>query len=122
MFLQSQGIDYVREFQLATTGKKRFDFYFVWNERQYLVEIDGKQHFEFNLFFHKVEAKFLKCQQIDILKTQTAINERYFIVRIDFKSFETMESHLEKSLMLHASQAYYLSDAAMYAYITDCLK
>jgi hypothetical protein len=41
------------------------DFFVKHNNKQYFIEYDGKQHFEFLPFFHKEDEGFFKQQRRD---------------------------------------------------------
>lgn len=41
------------------------DFFVVHNEKQYFIEYDGIQHFEYNSHFHKEDDDFFKQQRRD---------------------------------------------------------
>lgn len=51
---------------------------------KFLVEFDGRQHFEFVELFHKDIQTFRERQQKDIIKTLDAIRLGYNIIRIDY--------------------------------------
>jgi ferredoxin len=63
--------------------KRKYDFAFMINTTVVVIEWDGLQHFEFTSHFHDNEKEFEERQEIDILKTQTLLNHRYKIIRID---------------------------------------
>ncbi len=105
------------QFRLQSLGKKQFDFYFEHNNRKYLLEFDGNIHFEFREHIHKTESEFFQRQQVDVLKTKIAIDEHYFIIRIDYTNIKLIEVHLLKALEMDASINYYFSNSSMYDYI-----
>jgi formylmethanofuran dehydrogenase subunit E len=105
------------QFRLQSLGKKQFDFYFEHNNRKYLLEYDGIIHFEFREHIHKTEAEFFNRQQIDVLKTTVAIEEDYFIIRIDYTNIKLIEDHLLKALDMDSTINCYFSNPAMYEYI-----
>lgn len=43
-FMRQTGITFETEYSPEWIGRKRFDFYFVINGKEYIVEIDGAQH------------------------------------------------------------------------------
>ena len=72
-YLNSINIEYIRGAPLGTLIMNPFDFYFQNNNRNFLLEYDGKQHFEFNNFFHRTHDCFIERQDLDIKKTRIAL-------------------------------------------------
>jgi Pyruvate/2-oxoacid:ferredoxin oxidoreductase delta subunit len=64
--------------------KRKYDFTFMINTTVVVIEWDGVQHFEFINHFHNDEKEFEERQRVDILKTQTVLDHRYKIIRIDY--------------------------------------
>lgn len=102
---------------------KKFDFKFIYNAKLFLLEFDGCQHFKFNTFFCKTLGKFIERQNIDIEKTQLAINHGYFLIRIDDEQLDnnTIETHIIAGInaAFNTSVKYYVSNPEKYKYITD---
>jgi hypothetical protein len=88
--LKEMNIPFLSEFKLIATNhgphkildRSRYDFYFVRSGNNYLLEFDGAQHF--TSWKNEPEAVFQDRQQKDIDKTNAAILEHYFIIRIYF--------------------------------------
>jgi hypothetical protein len=114
--LDSMKIEYECEFRLGSLKRKRFDFSFVWNKREYLLEFDGEPHFKPKYYNSNLETFKFK-QEIDILKTLTAIRENYFIIRIDFKRINHIELEIKTAMSLGEDDVYYFSNPQMYFYI-----
>lgn len=70
-WLKENNIKFKAQFELITSEIARnsnllvIDFFVKHNEKQYFIEYDGIQHFEFNSFFHKTEEDFFKQQRRD---------------------------------------------------------
>lgn len=62
--------------------KKRYDFYFIYNNRHYIIEFDGIQHFHHIEFFSPTIEHYNKRRQTDITKTIHTLNQGYYIIRI----------------------------------------
>lgn len=112
-------IPYKREFILPSLPKKRFDFVFRYNERNFLVEFDGGQHFNYEEFFHRNEETFLEKQKVDVLKSHHAYINGYFLIRIDHTNLNNIRFHMNEavSLAMTTDQKYYLSSPEMYSYL-----
>jgi hypothetical protein len=125
--LEDMGITFIQQFKLESLGKKKFDFYFRFQEQNYLLEYDGGSHFNFTQYFHKTDQNFLVQRKVDVLKTKTAIAEDYFIIRIDHKCFECIQDHILNALSkfdgiienVFVSKNCYFSNVNMYKYIID---
>lgn len=113
--LQSLGIDYHYEYTLESLPYKRFDFHFTYQGKLYLVEIDGRQHFEFSKHFHKSQRGFQKCQQTDLLKMQVAYAAGYRMIRIDYTQLDRVDHHIDVALA--AGRWYYFSSPDLYRHL-----
>ncbi|CAH6419303.1 Hypothetical protein HVR_LOCUS504 [uncultured virus] len=113
--LTRMGITYLPQFSIKTLPYRRYDFMFVYNNIRYLLEYDGRQHFEYINFFFIDEDEFKERQLIDIIKTQKALNEGYRVIRIDYKQIDIIKYHIEKALSSNATT--YFSDETMYTHI-----
>lgn len=114
--------------QLDSRGNwynKKFDFKFIYQGKKFLIEFDGDLHFIFKTHFHSTMEEFIKRQNIDIEKTQLAIIEGYFLIRIDYTQLKTntIENHIINGIQkcLSSSDKYYLSDPEIYKYMIDKL-
>lgn len=105
------------QFSLKSLPRKKYDFYFTYNNINYLLEWDGRQHIYFSPYFHKNIDDFVKQQQRDILKTKIAIQEGYHIIRIDYKCINDIKFHIENAL--NSTESAYFSTKELYAYIID---
>jgi hypothetical protein len=110
-------VPFEREVILPSLPRKRYDFRFVYNNRQYLLEFDGEQHFTYNDFHHRDEAHFRERQSVDILKTQHAYQNNYFLIRIDYTQIDNIQHHLHAAMTSPNTEVRYLSNPEMYAYL-----
>lgn len=110
-------VPFEREVILPSLPRKRYDFRFVYNNRQYLLEFDGEQHFTYNDFHHRDEAHFCERQSVDILKTQHAYQNNYFLIRIDYTQIDNIQQHLHAAIISPNTQVRYLSNPEMYSYL-----
>lgn len=92
-------IDFSIEHVLDSLPRRRYDFQFTHNNRSYLVEFDGEQHFRYVPFFHNYDEKvFEKKKRVDILKTLHAYKGGYRLIRIDYTQIDRVREHIEKAL------------------------
>jgi len=116
-------IDFTTEFKIKERlGRKAFDFMFEIDMQKYLLEFDGEQHFTMNKFFHKNEEKiFLKRQADDKLKQSIALEEGFFLIRIDYLILEDKIPLLisEAINILSKEDPVFYSTPEMYRYLED---
>lgn len=116
-FLRSNNISFIPQFILPMLPSRKYDFYFEYNTKKYLVEFDGEQHFYYVRKYHKSKEKFYKCQIIDRIKTYAAWNSGYNLIRIDYTQIEFITQHIIAAINLNS--LVYLSNPIMYKYISD---
>lgn len=116
--LRSFNIPYEREWNHPNLGNKRFDFYFTYNNKIWIIEYDGIQHFKYNDFYHRNKEDFIHRQQIDKIKSFAIINSGYNLIRIDYtnNTEEKIKDHI--CYALHSNNHYY-SNPEMYKYIYE---
>jgi formylmethanofuran dehydrogenase subunit E len=119
-YFNTNNISYKREFILDNLPRKRFDFRFSFNNKWFLLEFDGKQHFEFVPFYHGEEEFFQEKQQVDILKTRKGLEAGYHIIRIDYTQIGTIAQHIESAI--NGSDIVYVSNTEMYQFILNNIK
>lgn len=124
--LDKYNISYEREVTLDSLPNRRFDFWFELDGIQYLLEIDGKQHFEYTPFFHDDDPSIFKnMQKRDVKKTLAAIKAGYFMIRIDYTQIKTMkdiEYHINNAIQHgYNGGRLYFSDPKMYQFIIENL-
>ena len=81
------------EFQGLTGGKGnlRFDFACYKNGRIVcLIEVDGRQHFEYTPFFHKSKIAFLRQKEHDIKKNKFCLKNRIPLIRIPYWELDNL--------------------------------
>jgi very-short-patch-repair endonuclease len=111
-------IPFEREFILQSLPRKRFDFVFRYNNRNFLVEYDGEQHFFYESFYHSSKEDFLEKQGVDVLKSHHAYLGGYFLIRIDYKQLNNIQFHLNEAIKTEeVGKSYYLSTPEMYCYL-----
>lgn len=102
---------------LQMLPRRKYDFYFEYNAKRYLIEFDGEQHFRFVRKYHKTKAKFLENQLVDRIKTYAAWNSGYHFIRIDCGQIDYIRHHIINAI--NSGVVVYLSDPQMYSYITN---
>lgn len=108
-------IPFIREYQLASLPRKRFDFFFHYKERSFLLEFDGQQHFFACPYFDRRQS-FFSRQKSDVIKTQAALQAKNNLIRIDYTQINQIEKHLLTALT--KDNRLYLSTPDLYRYIT----
>ncbi len=93
---------------------KRYDFCFTYNDQVWIVEYDGIQHFEENVFFHRQENEFEYKREIDKIKTFVACYTGIKMIHIDHTNsdMESIHKHILKAFNLN--NVVYYSDQSMY--------
>jgi very-short-patch-repair endonuclease len=114
-YLFSNNIFFEEQFKILELGMKRFDFMIEHNKLKYVIEFDGVQHFKFVEYFHKLPNVFIERQEIDILKTITALKCGYNVIRIDYKQIENVNFHISEALKLKDKT--YFSTPELYTHI-----
>ena len=94
---------------------RKYDFYFQYQGRAYLLEYDGEQHFEYVRKYHKTKKGFNDSQQIDRLKTYSGVQAGCYVIRIDYTQKDKIFQHM--SIALQMNYPIYLSTPAMYPFL-----
>lgn len=115
--LSNLGLTYQSQARLPLLASKRYDFAFTFNNRIYILEFDGQQHFEYNDFFHRDPENFKEHQQVDILKTYTALHSGCCVIRIDYSQIDNIEYHIRSAL--NNNYLLYVTNISIYKYILD---
>ena len=120
--LDEMGISYDIEYSIPSLPKKYFDFRFMYNNKWYILEYDGIQHFKQIAFFHSDEDKFKYNQSKDVIKSFHAVNTGYYLIRIDYTQLRYIKSHImDALLLLNDDIKIYYSNINMYYYIHENL-
>lgn len=119
IILSDLKIDYKTETRLPILYNRRFDFEFTYNNRFYIVEFDGKQHFK-EVSWHDESNPFEKAQETDRLKTYSPLLLGYNVIRLQNDKLETLRANITYCLSQTATKPFvYFDDPTMYKYITD---
>ena len=116
-YLKKLSLPFTAEYTIESLPKKRYDFFTTFNNKKYLIEFDGQQHFEFVPFFHSSEREFIDRQETDITKTQKALDEDYKVIRIAYTRVDDVNNILDEAFRLE--KRLYVSDPEMYKYLTN---
>ena len=117
--LMSLDIIFYREHPIIDLPGRRFDFIFCYNNKTYILEYDGRQHFDHTQAFDETFKEFKEKQKIDISKTKKAIEYNCTLIRIDYTQFNNIKDHI--IMALKTDKSLYISNSLMYKYITDHL-
>jgi hypothetical protein len=105
--LDDMGIKYDREYVLPILPCRKYDFIISHNDKYYLIEFDGIQHFEFVDFFHMTPEVFAHKQEIDRIKTYVPLMTGYNLIRMDYtllkstdptQQFNNIKNHIISAL------------------------
>jgi len=119
--LKQLGLIYQCQLRIPLLPSRRFDFFFIFQDKKYLLEFDGQQHFHYIDFFHRDEENFEENREVDILKTNIALQSGYRVIRIDYTQIDNIESLIKSFLSTTNDCVLHLSNTLMYKYITDVL-
>lgn len=109
----------IPQYRIKPLPRYMFDYYFTYQEREYLLEFDGQQHFRFTTWFHRSEKDFEKRRKRDLLKTSVALNSGYYVIRIAYCDLPRVDDILEKAFESHDKLT--LSNNKTYAYYLELL-
>lgn len=115
-FLTKIGAPFIQQYKLQNSRRK-YDFYFQYNNTNYIVEYDGEQHFKYTRRYHRTKANFYKSQKIDRVKTHCALKAGYKIIRIDYTNINNIPQLLTDALNNRYYQ--YYSCPNLYKYILE---
>lgn len=117
--LEKFQITFEEQFVIGPSNNRKFDFMFFYNDRKYLLEYDGQQHFLPYYRWYREEGDFENARKRDIIKTQNAIANGYVLIRIDYTQFNNIEDHIIKGI--NSMERLYLSTPSIYDWILDSL-
>lgn len=115
--LREFGITFDQEHRIDMIPSRRYDFYFEYKGRKFLIEFDGEQHFQYVRKYHRYKYKFYESQVIDRIKTYAAWNSGMTIIRIDYTQADNVRNHI--IMAVNSPQVVYLSDPHLYGYIIN---
>lgn len=115
--LEYFNIKYELEYRIEGQNRFSYDIYLKYEGRNYLIEVDGEQHFERNSFFHKTKRDFEQQQYRDLKKTKLAINNGYIICRIAYSDINNIKEHILH--ILNTKDTFYFSDDNKYNYLFE---
>ena len=94
--LKRNGIPFKTEIMFkGLVGKKhiqlRYDFAIIKNNKVFiLIEVDGRQHYEYIKYFHKNYSGFLRSQERDRVKNKFALINNIPLIRIPYWDLDTL--------------------------------
>ena len=95
--LSQLGISYIRQFNDYWTKTYRYDFYFSYNNINFLIEMDGGLHFN---QYQKGNKSLLDIQASDMEKDELAMKNGFHLIRInsDYPSIYNRNDYLKKNI------------------------
>lgn len=115
--LNEFNVYFKQQYRIDKLPNRKYDFYFEYNKKKYLIEYDGEQHFQFVRKYHKHRSEFIEKQLIDRIKTYIAWTSGYSIIRIDYTQLTNIKYHILNAI--NNDSLVYLSEYNLYKYITD---
>lgn len=112
-------IDFSREWIHPYLPRKRYDFKFVLNGINHLIEYDGEHHFKQNKLYHKDKDAFLHRKEIDKIKTYVAYKTDYKIIRIDYRQRDQASIIQHINLALASNEKIYYSNTELYSFLSE---
>ena len=93
--LSQAGIAYRTEVEFqglkGSKGNLRFDFACYKNGRlACLIEVDGRQHFEYTPFFHKSKIAFRRQKEHDIKKNKFCLKNGITLIRVPYWELDNL--------------------------------
>jgi hypothetical protein len=110
--LTALGIVYRSQFRHPHLNHRKYDFIFIYQNKKYIVEFDGEQHFKFIPYFHQCVDTFIHKQEIDKIKTWVVLNDDYNIIRIDYTQRNNIEFHIKQAIS--SNEQLYVSTPELY--------
>lgn len=115
--LKNMGLFYKPQYHLPGFGRKRYDFYFEKDnggkKYEFLLEVDGEQHFQYSSYMYRGKESRFKAQQTnDLKKTWVGISKGYCVIRIHHKDMGNLEDHLKNAIK--NSNCLYVSNVDKY--------
>lgn len=87
--LRQLNIDYIREYSPEWIKPKRYDFYFIYDNQKYIIEMDG--------YFHNLES----VNKTDNYKDKKAKEHEIKLIRIDcsYKGIENRQDYIVNNIL-----------------------
>lgn len=120
LILTEIGIVFQSQYRLRQLPTKRYDFYFKYENKEYILEFDGIQHFkEFEHFHRDGRTSFNYRREIDIIKTLIPSYNGIKLIRIDYSNvdYNLMKTHLLNGIK--CDQLVYFSDPKLYEWLVN---
>jgi very-short-patch-repair endonuclease len=100
-------LSYQHQYRILEVKKRTYDFMFAWNQQNYIIEVDGAQHFK-DIEHFKSTAKEQHIN--DIIKQILALHYGFKVIRIHYKDIDNFYHHLVMALShLELHKVYYSS-------------
>jgi hypothetical protein len=103
-----------KEFKIQDSRVKsrKYDYHFLYDSLHFILEFDGKPHFEFTKKYHASLEVLEESKQVDRLKTKVAIENGFRMIRISYKQEKEIDYHILQALK--QKKKLYLSDPLLY--------
>jgi hypothetical protein len=84
---------FLEEVPLPGSNKLTADFYLPW--RNIVIEVHGRQHYEFVPFFHGNKMAFLESRQRDLKKIEWCNMNNIGVVELSYKEYDIWREKIE---------------------------
>lgn len=115
--LKEMGISFESQYHIAQYNSKGYDYMFSYNDENYILEFDGKQHFTRVNFFQRTDEAFREQQSRDMIYTKRALDSNFSVIRIDYTQIDKVGFHIQQAL--DSQNRLYLSTQTLYQHIID---
>ena len=96
--LRQLNIDYIREYSPEWIKPKRYDFYFIYDNQKYIIEMDGAFHYVYN---YKNNTSVSESQKIDRKKDEIANANGCHMIRINsnYRNVKSRLSYIKNNIL-----------------------
>lgn len=113
--LTGLGLNPSSQYRISLIPRYRFDYYFTHEGREYILEFDGSQHFEFTPWFHRSKRSFYIKRRRDLLKSSVALMSGYHLIRIAYNDLVKAQDIIKT--VIREKTRLYVSNKEKYSYL-----
>lgn len=91
---------YITEYSIKVEGSFLYFDYFI-PELNLFIEVNGQQHYNFILFFHKNKMSFADQKYRDILKNQWVIDHKLKLLSLSYEDIPNLTAERFRQLVIN---------------------